>query len=63
MIESREHVVRALKCRLNVDDSRWKNCMDCKYGEALQGDATLCHYDRLFRDCLELLEAQEGSKE
>ena len=32
-------------------------------GKRCRGDATLCHYDRLFRDCLELLEAQEGSKE
>ena len=63
MIESEEHVIRALKCRLNIDDSRWQYCWDCKYAGGVSDDFKNCHYDRLFRDCLELLEAKEVKRE
>ena len=59
----REDIIRALECRLNINDSRWKNCPSCKYAEELPGNAVNCHYGELFRDCLEWMKAQEGDGE
>lgn len=49
-------VVKGIKCNLNIEDYRFKNCLHCHYREDVDHLTWSCHDEEMLPDALELLE-------
>ena len=55
----RENVTKALECRLDINDSKYKHCLNCDYRHDIDHLQWACQTDGILEDALALLKAQE----
>lgn len=55
----REKVIKALECRLDINGSKYKHCLNCDYRHDIDHCQWACQTDGILEDALALLKAQE----
>ena len=55
-----EKVIKGLECRLDINGSKYKHCLNCNYRHDIDHCQWACQTDGILEDALALLKAQEA---
>ena len=54
-----EKVIKALECRLDINGSKYKHCLNCDYRHDIDHCQWACQTDGILEDALALLKAEK----